>query len=372
MPEEDKKNRTVKIPIIISIAISIAVIIIILFFTIDADTIQTLRGADIKYEFFIIAVLLNVLFWILWGARLKVIANKLDKKVDLSLIESTKIVIANLFLASITPSMAGGEPVRIYLLNKKGMTLGCATASVIGERLVDAIFVLILVPIALFIVHRETQLDETISTALLIGIVVFISFLVIFLYAISKPEKTKRFLIWINKKITKITKKKESESKAIKRISTEVDNFHKGIILFKQEGRITLVKAGILTALSWTSGFMIPSMLLMGLGMDPHFLLSYTAQVLLLIIVMMPTTPGSTGVAEGGIFLLYDNLSIISRDNPLIGVFVLLFRFITYHMNLIVGTIFFSKVFKSITSFSMDKIKRYEEEKKIDNDRCNR
>jgi len=355
---ENKKNKTIKLPIIISIAISIAVILIILYFSIDANTIQTLKDTEIKYEFFLIAVILNILFWIFWGARLKVIANELDKNINISLKESTKIILANLFLASITPSMAGGEPVRIYLLNKKGMSLGGATASVIGERLIDAIFVLILVPIALFIVYNETYLDETISTALLIGIVVFISFLIIFLYAISKPEKTKRFLIWINKKISKFSKKKESEITTIKRINTEVDNFHRGIILFKHEGRMTLVKAGILTALSWTAGFMIPSMLLMGLGMDPHFLLSYTAQILLLIIIMMPTTPGSTGVAEGGVFLLYDNLSIISQDNPLIWPFILLFRFITYHMNLIAGTIFFSKIFKSIASFSMDKIKK--------------
>ena len=358
MAGENKKNKTIKLPIIISIAISIAVILIILYFSIDANTIQTLKDTEIKYEFFLIAVILNILFWIFWGARLKVIANELDKNINISLKESTKIILANLFLASITPSMAGGEPVRIYLLNKKGMSLGGATASVIGERLIDAIFVLILVPIALFIVYNETYLDETISTALLIGIVVFISFLIIFLYAISKPEKTKRFLIWINKKISKFSKKKESEITTIKRINTEVDNFHRGIILFKHEGRMTLVKAGILTALSWTAGFMIPSMLLMGLGMDPHFLLSYTAQILLLIIIMMPTTPGSTGVAEGGVFLLYDNLSIISQDNPLIWPFILLFRFITYHMNLIAGTIFFSKIFKSIASFSMDKIKK--------------
>jgi uncharacterized protein (TIRG00374 family) len=291
----------------------------------------------------------------LWGARLKIIANKLDKNIKISLKESTKIVITNMFLANITPSMAGGEPVRIYLLNKKGMSLGSATAAVIGERLIDAMFVLILVPISFLIFRRVADIGF-LNTALLIGVFVFILFLIIFLYAIAKPEKTKKFLIWLNKKLRRFSKKKESEISVIKRINREVDNFHKGIILFRGEGRIALIKAGILTAICWSVGFMIPSMLLIGLGLPPYFVESYAAQVLLLVIVMMPTTPGSSGIAEISMYGLYDVL--IGAGNSLTGVFVLLFRFITYHMNLIIGTIFFYRVFKSVASFSMDRIRK--------------
>lgn len=352
-----EKNRTVKIPLIISIVLSISIVVLILYFTIDANTIQTIRDTKIRYEFFGLAVLLNVIFWILWGARLKVIANQLEKGINLSLKESIKIVLANMFLANITPSMAGGEPVRIYLLNKNGMSIGSATAAVIGERLIDAVFVLILVPISFLIFSRIANLGF-LNTALLIGVFVFISFLIIFLYAISKPEKTKKFIIWINKKLSRFLKRKESETKLIKRINREVDNFHKGMILFKGEGRKTLLKAVFFSALSWSAGFMIPSMLLVGLGFPPYFVESYAAQVLLLVIIMMPTTPGSSGVAEIGTYGLYDVL--IGASNNLTGVFVLLFRFITYHMNLIVGTFFFYRVFKSVASFSMDKIKKYE------------
>ena len=68
----------------------------------------------------------------------------------------------------------------------------------------------------------------------------------------------------------------------------------------------------------------------------------------------MPTTPGSAGVAEGGVAALYSVLI----GSSLIGVFVLLFRLITYHMNLIAGAIFQYRIFKSVTSFSLDMIKK--------------
>ena len=132
MVDKEKKQKTIKLPIILSITLSLTIIIVILFFTIDSTSIEKLKSVNIKYEFFLLAALLNFLYWILWAARLKVLANAINPDVKISLWKSTKIVIANLFLAGITPSMAGGEPVRIYLLNKEGMSVGESTAAVLG------------------------------------------------------------------------------------------------------------------------------------------------------------------------------------------------------------------------------------------------
>ncbi len=363
-----RKNKTVKIPIILSIAISIAVILIILYFTVDQNTIETLKVTELNYEFLVLAVILNFTNWIFWGARLKVIACEIDKDIELGYLESLKIVITNMFLASITPSMAGGEPVRIYLLNKKGMSFGSASASVISERLTDAIFVLILVPISFFIFSKLAAKNAAdigyLNIALLIGVFVFVTFFIIFLYAIAKPEKTKKFLLWVNNKFSRFYKNKDTHLKTVEKINREVDNFHSGIILFKGKGRKSLLKAGIFTAISWSAGFMIPSMLLMFLGLPPYFIESYAAQTLLLVIIMMPTMPGSSGVAEGGATVLYG--VIIGFSQSLLGVFILLHRMITFYMNFIFGAIFQYSVFKSVASFSMDKIKKYEKKEEID------
>lgn len=357
--EKRKKQKTVKLPIIIALSLSIAIIILIFYFTIDANTLSQLGSTQIKYEFFVIAICLNVLYWFLWGARLKVLSNAIDKNVKIGLWESTKIVIANLFLASITPSMAGGEPVRIHLLNKDGMSVGGSTAAVLGERLLDASFILILVPIAVFI-FKDKPGVHFLSTGLWIGVIVFILLLIVFLYAIMRPKKTKSFLIGINKKLRRFSKKKERESRIVGRINREVDNFHNSMTCFVGEGRKALLKASILTVLFWSSGFFIPSMMLLGLGLPPFFLESFFAQVLLLVIIMMPTTPGSAGIAEVGIFGLYGVL-IGTGEGSLIGVFIILYRFVTYHMNLLAGAIFQYRIFKSVASFSMDVLQKRED-----------
>ena len=357
MTTKGRKQKTVKLSIIISVTLSIAIILAILYLTIDADTFEKLRTVKIRYEFFILAIFLNILYWFLWGARLKILANAIDPNVKISFWKSTKIVIANLFLAGITPSMAGGEPVRIYLLNKEGMSIGGSTATVLGERLIDAFFILLVAPFGFFI-YKDKLSSEYLSSGLWIGVIVFILLIILFIFAILKPEKVKSFLIYLNKKLNRILKKQESESKIIKKIGDEVDNFHNSMTCFVGERKKALFIAGILTVLFWSTGFMIPSMIFLGLGLPPFFVESYAAQILLLVIIMMPTTPGSTGVAELSIAGLYGVLI----GSTLLGVFIVLYRFISYHMNLIAGVIFQYRIFRSVASFSMDMIKKDEGE----------
>ncbi|MDH7516779.1 MAG: flippase-like domain-containing protein [Candidatus Thermoplasmatota archaeon] len=373
---EKKFNKT-KISITISILLSVGFIIGILYFTVDPSTFDRLSTVNIRYEFFFATMFFNVLFWAVWGARLMVVSKSIDKNLRIGLWESTKIIIANLFLAGITPSMAGGEPIRIHLLNKDGMSIGGATASVLGERLLDAIFILVTVPFAFFIFKDKVDI-RWLNIGLTIGIFVFIIGIIIFIWVIKNPERIKGFLVWLDGKISKISKKHKQRGKTgiVDRINREVDNFHNSMVLFVTEGRKGLVIGGILTVLMWSMGFMIPSMILLGLGLKPFFIESFAAQILLLLIVMMPTTPGSSGITELGMAGLYTVLireSLIVYGHPLlsyssfdqtlftiVGVFVLLFRFISYHMNLIAGAIFQYRIFKSVASFSIDKIKRGE------------
>ena len=353
MNKEEKKPKTMKISIIISLILSITIIVLILYFTLDVETFEYLSTHQIRYEFFFAAMGLNIICWTLGGAKLKILSNAIDKNVNISLWGSTKIVIANLFLANITPSMAGGEPVRIYLLNKEGLSVGGATAAVLSERLLDAIFLLLCVPFAFVVFERHIDAGPF-RVGLTIAIAIFILAVIAFAYALKNPKKTKSFLIFLSNKFSRFSKKKYGEDSIIDRINSEVDNFHDSMTFFLSDGKKAFIKAGIFTVVLWTTGWMIPPLILMGLGLEPFIIESCAAQVLLIIIVMMPTTPGSAGVAEGGTAALYG----VFVDFSLIGVFVLLFRFITYHIGIIAGAIFQYRVFKSVASFSLDTIKK--------------
>ncbi|MCX6666949.1 MAG: flippase-like domain-containing protein, partial [Euryarchaeota archaeon] len=145
----------------------------------------------------------------------------------------------------------------------------------------------------------------------------------------------------------------EERTKLTDFINREVDNFHNSMVFFARDGKKAFCIGGILTVAFWFTGFLIPSALLVGLGFPPYIIESFAAQILLLVIVMMPTTPGSSGVTEGGMAGLY-SVILGSPNLYLLGVFVVLFRFITYHIGLIAGAIFQYRIFKSLTSFSLD------------------
>ena len=357
--EKIESSKETKIYIIVSLTISITFIALILKFTIKPEEISQILQHNIRYEFLIAAILVHILTWFIWGARLKIVSNAIDKNLNISLWKSTKIVIANLFLACITPSMAGGEPIRIHLLKEEGMSIGGATAATLGERLIDAIFILICVPIAFFVFQGHIE-DYRIKLGVIVGIVVFLVGVSLFAYAIKRPKKIKSLLISLNKKFSKSSKKREGEGKFVHKINREVDNFHNSMLFFLEESKKTFVIGGILTVLLWSTSFMVASLILLGLGLPPFLIESYAAQVLLLVIVMLPTLPGSAGVTEFGVYELYVVLLEPIGAGALIGVFVLLYRLATYYTNLIAGSIFQYRIFKSVASFSLDTIKKQE------------
>jgi uncharacterized protein (TIRG00374 family) len=347
--ESNKKPKTIKFSIIISLLLSIGIIILILLFTFDARTITYLSDHTIRYEFFVGAIIANIFYWILWGIRLQILSNAVDKNFRIKLLESIKIVMTNLFLANITPSMAGGEPVRIYLLNKNGLNVGCSTAAVLGERFLDALFLIICFPFAFFVFRGRIN-SGPLNIGLTIAVVVFILLVLAFFYCLKYPEKTKSFLIFISLKFRKFSKKKDGE--IVQRIQSEVDNFHMSMRCFLVDKRKAFLNAGIITAIFWMVGWMVPIFILLGLGLQPFIIESTAAQILLIIIVMMPTTPGSAGVTEGGAAALYS----VFIPSSLVGIFILLFRLITYHLGLITGAIFQYRIFKTIASFSFEAI----------------
>ena len=381
MEKKGKKQKTMKIPIVVSILLSIIFILVILYFTIKPEDIEKIKTIRIQYEFFILAFIFNFISWSFWGLRLKVLSNAVEPLIKISWWESIKIVMANLFLAGITPSMAGGEPVRIYLLNKDGLSFGCATASVLGERLLDAIFLLICVPFAFFIFRDKIDISY-INIGITIGIIIFLITIFLFLYAIFRPQRVKGLLIWINEKLSRFSKKNEKKSRVISRINQEVDNFHCSMMVFLKKKKGVFLSAGFLTFIMWVFSWLIASMVLFGIGINHNIVYSMAAQVFLIIIIMMPTTPGSAGVTELGVAGLYSFVisnALVVYGHPLVGVlgfdqallaltgiFVLFYKLMTYFVNIIVGAFFQYRIFKSVASFSMDMIKKQEQEVKIE------
>ena len=320
----------------VSISTSILALVFILLFSPYRITPATFEAiAEVNPLFLALALGMHISSWLVWSFRLKLMSDFLSgahTDGDLRLSQSLKIILASLFAACITPSQFGGEPVRIYLLRRSGLTVGDGTAIVFGERSLDFMVVMIggAISFILFrtVIPRYSAIFTAVGVILIIGVLLMV-------YGITRPDKLKRFIDWVFTKL-KVHKMERIRDK----VYQELENFHEAHKKFQREGKKAIRLALLLTFAFWFVEFTIPSFLLLGLGADPVWIYSIAAQFILVIIAAMPVSPGSSGVSELSSAYLYHTLV----STPLLGIFTLLWRLSTYYTSLIVGAITSMKV----------------------------
>ncbi len=314
--------------VILAVIISIAAIIIILKFTNTDITYQALSKADIR--FVLLALLLHVSSWFFWSLRIQILASLIGHKISFGL--AFRTTLASNFLAAMTPSSAGGEPMRIKMLADNGMSYGGATAVVIVERLLDSFFFVAALAVCLFLSDFITGFGLRIGGVFLVLIILEIVFL---WELIKRPDRIRRLMGWI--------RKKTGGRKIVDTVENEIWLFREASIKLAHESWAQIPAMIAITVVLWACEFLVPSVLLVGLGQGPDILYSITAQLILVIITLAPLTPGSSGIVEFSMSYIYS----MFVPSYLIGVLVALWRFITYFVNLFVGAIFMGFFFNS-------------------------
>jgi len=315
----------------LSLGFSAIVLLIVVFSTVDENTLSYLQQVNIW--FLLAAFGLRFLSFGLWALRIKLMAHSLGYNVEF--LHCFNMVIANLLIAAITPGQAGGEPVRIHELYKAGVQIGDATAISVLERVFDAFILVGLGILSLTVMLDHLQaLPAAVISLTIISMVMMILAVGVLIYALYRPTSTKklvmRLLFWFSEKI-----KRPLAGKLVTRIDTEFDNFCKSSIAFSNTCRRGLY-AGIACSIGfWISEFIVASVILMGLGIAPYITESFLFQIIIAIVSMVPLTPGASGVAEISATSLY----ALIVPTSILGVFVLLWRFIMFYFNVIVGFI---------------------------------
>ncbi len=310
--------------LILAILISLASILVILYFTVTDETLKSLFM--IRPVFLLAAITLHILSWVVWGVKIKVLSRITGN--HLRLFDTVRIVMASAFTAAITPSHAGGEPVRIYLLSKS-VNIGDATAIIFCERFLDLLFLILLSPFGLYIFKGILFRNFEIYAFFCLGFLMFIVILTLVVLTLYHPGG---FISRLYRIISFI--KGEKKARVIMdKVEKNLEAFIRSMKRFIREGRRELAGASICTVIFWSMEFFIPPLILMGLGSSPQVVYAFVAQVILMMLVLIPVTPGGSGIAELGFTALF---SFFVRPS-ILGVLVVLWRFITYYLNIIAG-----------------------------------
>jgi len=289
----------------------------------DVDGDDAEDGTDMDD---ISAFLLHFLSLLAISVKLIVLTRAIGYRIGLK--RALEITLASGFLAAITPSQVGGEPLRVKMLSEETGG-GNATAVVFGERVMDVLFFVAAVPVLLVLFGGMGIMRNPIGYV--IGGSVFIALIWLIIWmGVIRPHimkaLVKKVLLWVKR----FSKEKDKVEHALSKIEEEIDNFSSS---FKQMVRkkAYFTSALSLTALLWILDFSIPSILLMGFGLSPIWVYSIFAQILITLIALLPISPGASGVYEISILGFYS--PYIPR--AIIGVFILQWRLATYYLNLI-------------------------------------
>jgi len=311
----------------IALSLAISLVTILIIFKLTETNVTWQMISQVNWKYLILALFLHFLFWFFWGLRLKTLASLLNTNISLRF--AVEVSIASMFLAAITPSSAGGEPLRIKMLKDQGTSLGSATAIVLAERMLDAIFFVIALFIFLIASGFAIGFGIKVGLTFTLCLAGFILFLCIM---VRNQEIVNKISNLIYKIISRINRDKARD--IAEKIKDELNIFRNSIIeLIKNNKRI--LPSIFLTALIWFSEFLVPSIILIALNQDPFYLLSITSQLILVILSLLPLTPGSSGIAEAGMGYLYSNFI----PHHVLGVLVALWRLVTYYSNILAGLI---------------------------------
>ena len=313
----------------ISVGFSLAVLVIILALTINENTLTYLT--QINPWFLLLAFLTHLLTMCFWAMRVKMMSGSLGYRVGFW--HSLNLVFANLLASAITPAQAGGEPVRVHELYKANVPLGDATAVVIMERVLDGIALAALAAFAMIFLTDQWKSLGTVSEVMVFITWFFVAgCLLLFYFAIRRPDVVKRVVA----RITRWLCKKWENSKVeqlLCRADKEIDNCQGATVRFVHTAKSGLAWGMLFTLLYWVSEIVTASLILVGLGQPPLLLESFVIQLILAILMMLPLTPGSSGIAEVGATSMY----ALFLPAGVVGIFVVLWRIVLNYFNIALG-----------------------------------
>ena len=304
---------------------------IIYYFTVKPEGLAKLL--EIPPYIILLAVVAHVLNLLFWSLRIKILALSVGENVPLY--RCFKIVMVNLFIAALTPSGMGGEPARIYMLSEGKMSGGDATAVTIGERIIDFIFIGATIPLFLLLLGMSMDIASIQIYLILAAVILGLGGL-FFLYMILRAEKFRKKMAKLDRIIAIFVKDEEKRKETVEKLEEEFMSFVRStkILFAMRRGYLSL--AFITTMAMWFVDFTIIPLILIGLGEDPNWLFMFTAQLIIIVVTVIPISPGGSGLAEFTALLLFTQ-----RVPPdIAGITVLLWRVLTFYTNLVLGLVY--------------------------------
>lgn len=322
---------------ILSIFILFLLTVIVLYFSLKNDftnIISQILSANIFL--LIIAFLFFMLYWFFKSVVLYNFTKKF--KSDYSFKTAFRTQAVTQFFNAVTPFSSGGQPFQIYSLKKNGLTISNATNITIEEFVVYQIALVLLGILAIIGNHifNIFPYDGLLSKLVVLGFTIN-TIVIIVLFIIAFGKKSNKFLIRVGINILTFFKIVKDREKVLDRWNLYINKFHNGAKILVANKKDFLLNI-LYSFLGLSCLYIIPIWILFSMGDFVSFnaLQSIISSAYVMLIGSFVPLPGGTGGIEYG-FIKFFGVFILSDTK--LRALMLLWRFITFYMGIIVGGI---------------------------------
>ena len=243
------------------------------------------------------------------------------------------VALIGFYYCNITPSSAGGQPMQVNSLRKAGIPVGYGTMAVTVRFITNQTMTSV-IALVLYFLNRDFVQQQLAGAIWLVRIGWLINFAAVPLVLLAAFKRN-----WVQKLAEMLIKGLEkihlirNRDAMISKVTEVLDTYHTALLdLMHSPGQIILQfvcsTVGLL-ALFATTVFVYYAF---GMSGTPWYQV-LTISCLLFVSASYTPLPGASGAQEGGFLLYFAGIF----KNGTIGLALLIWRFFTYYIYLIVG-----------------------------------
>jgi len=315
---------------------SIAIITITMFATTDEET---WRGVA-SFGGWLIAGLFGIIAFrmLLEALGLLVFVNGTQEH-KLGVLEALELTLEGYFVAQLIPVTAAGVPYQGFLLTRKGIRAGWATAVVLVKGFVPGVFFFfVLVGAAVSALLGWRGSAESLTFLKIVGPIsalptcFVVTMLVIM---VRRPALFDRIVDgaagWLAGKLRGRAAERVEEART--RIEEETHVFREALTTFGRHRRWVLAWGALLVVLAYVVEFAMAVVILWGFGYRGPVVPPIVLQCVLKPVIAASPTPGSLAIGEGG----YIGFFAAYLPARFVGVSLVLWRLVLYFAPMLVG-----------------------------------
>jgi hypothetical protein len=320
---------------IINTLVIFFILALILYFSLKDNFVEIIKLIkNISPLTIIIAILFVCLYRLLSGISTYLLVRNTEEK--LTLLRAFQISFIILFFHGITPFASGGQPMEVYYLHREKISIEKAT-NVVLQNFIMYQTALILVGLLTISCNHFMHLfpfNSLMRRLVVLGFLInFAVWLITFLLAFGKKSST-RVIELLIKFLNKIKIIKNID-KYLRKLEDFSNKFYDSAITLRKNKKL-LFKVILVNVLSLLASYSIPYILAVGLGVDNITIWeSIVATSYVMTIGSFVPIPGGTGGIEYGFMYFFKYLL---KGNKL-SALMLIWRFITYYIGIIIGAI---------------------------------